>query len=160
MSLKQLDTISTVNPMKPTQRSLFSAQTMPMTDCSGSSLSSENSLANKWRLPFGSSWMRQRIPGDMRSKWHEKQSQDTGAQHWPTIAYADFTDYVTIITRNDNWRDLFAAIFDNKISVQESFRRLYPIRLATMHARTITQDDELYLYVETKRILAAIGITA
>ena len=27
-----------------------------------------------------------------------------------------------------------------------------------MHARLITQDDELYLYVETKRILAAIGI--
>ena len=109
---------------------------------------------------FGSNWMRQRIPGDMRSKWHDKQSQDTGAQHWPTIAYADFTDYVTIITRNDNWKDLFAEIFDNKSSVQESFRRLYPMRLATMHARTITQDDELYLYVETKRILAAIGITA
>ena len=60
------------------------------------------------------------------------------------------------LLENDNWRDLFEAIFVNKISVQESFRRLYPIRLATMHARLITQDDELYLYVETKRILSAI----
>ena len=56
-------------------------------------------------------------------------------------------------------RNCLKRAFANKNSVQESFRRLYPIRLATMHARTITQDDELYLYVETKRILAAIGIT-
>ena len=62
------------------------------------------------------------------------------------------------LLENDNWRDLFEAVFVNKNSVQESFRRLYPIRLATMHARLITQDDELYLYVETKRILSAIGI--
>jgi len=27
-----------------------------------------------------------------------------------------------------------------------------------MHARLITKDNELYLYVETKRILKAIGI--
>jgi len=29
-----------------------------------------------------------------------------------------------------------------------------------MHARLITLDDELYLYVETKRLLAAIGVTS
>ena len=108
---------------------------------------------------FGTRWTRQRIPGDMRSRWLEKQSQDANSGRWPLIAYADFTDYVDIIARNDNWQELFEAAFANKNSVQESFRRLYPIRLATMHARTITQDDELYLYVETKRILAAIGIT-
>ena len=42
--------------------------------------------------------------------------------------------------------------------MQESFQRLYPIRICTMHARLITQDDELYPYVEIKRILAAIDI--
>ena len=105
---------------------------------------------------FGPGWTKSRIPGDMNSQWLDKQQQDTGTQKWPLIAYADFTDYVKIIARNDNWRDLFQATFGNKASVQESFRRLYPIRLATMHARLITQDDELYLYVETKRILSAI----
>ena len=108
---------------------------------------------------FGPSWTKHRIPGDMKSLWRDKRRQDTDGQQWPPISYADFTDYATIITQNDNWRDLFQAVFVNKNSVQESFRRLYPIRLATMHARLITQDDELYLYVETKRILSAIGST-
>ncbi len=107
---------------------------------------------------FGANWIKHRIPSDMRGQWLNKQRQDTHAQQWTIISYADFTDYVTIITRNDNWQDLFQVVFANKNSVQESFRRLYPIRIATMHARPITQDDELYLYVETKRILTAIGI--
>jgi hypothetical protein len=29
--------------------------------------------------------------------------------------------------------------------------------ICTMHARIITQDDELYLYIEIKRILSAIS---
>ena len=107
---------------------------------------------------FGANWTKHRIPGDMRSLWHDKQRQDPRAQKWPMISYADFTDYAKIIAQKDNWRDLFKAAFVNKSSVQESFQRIYPIRLATMHARPITQDDELYLYVETKRILSAIGI--
>ncbi len=53
---------------------------------------------------------------------------------------------------------VFKPIFKRPMLVQESFQRLYPIRMCTMHARLITQDDELYLYVETKRILKAIGI--
>lgn len=116
-------------------------------------------ISEQMEKMLGPRWIRQRVPEDMRTRWIDKQNKDTGSQIWPIIAYADFTDYVTIITRNDNWEDLFEAVFVNKSSVQESFRRLYPIRLATMHARTITQDDELYLYVETKRILVAIGIT-
>jgi len=67
---------------------------------------------------------------------------------------------VTIITRRDNWEAVFKPIFCRAESVIESFQRLYPIRICTMHARVITQDDELYLYVEVKRLLAAIGIEA
>lgn len=74
------------------------------------------------------------------------------------IAYADFSDYVPIVTRRDNWNDVFAPIFGRKESFQESFQRLYLIRICTMHARMISQDDELYLYVETKRILTSISI--
>ena len=108
------------------------------------------------KATFGPGWIKHQIPGDMRSRWQHRQDQDTGTHRWPLIAYADFTDYTIIITREDNWRDLFKTLFSNKSSIQESFRRLYPIRLATMHARFITQDDELYMYVETKRILSVI----
>ena len=108
----------------------------------------------------GPNWIRQRIPGKMRIQWEEKKHRDSNQsnQSLPLIAYADFTDYVDIICQNNNWNDLFESTFERKQSIQESFVRLFPIRLATMHARIITQDDEVYLHVETRRILKAIGV--
>ena len=40
--------------------------------------------------------------------------------------------------------------------MRESFQRLHPIHVDTMHVRPISQDDELLLYVEVKRIIDAI----
>lgn len=109
---------------------------------------------------FGENWIKQQVPENIRRRWLEKQqmAKDNGGPDWPLIAYTDFSDYVPIITRKDNWEKVFKPIFRRSAFVQESFQRLYPIRICTMHARLITQDDELYLYVETKRILTAIGI--
>ena len=83
---------------------------------------------------------------------------ENGDREWPLIAYADFTDYERIIVRNDNWNAVFKQTFRRKEFVRESFQRLYPIRLSTMHARVITQEDLLYLLVETKRLLTAMGV--
>lgn len=109
---------------------------------------------------FGENWSKHQVPGEILKTWLDKQTKakDSGESEWPLIAYADFSDYVRIITRDDNWQKVFKSVFGRKSSVQESFQRIYPIRICTMHSRLITQDDELYLYVETKRILAAIGI--
>ncbi|MDE2740274.1 MAG: Swt1 family HEPN domain-containing protein [Gemmatimonadota bacterium] len=114
-------------------------------------------IDEQMRAACGINWNKHRIPGQMRTRWLEKQQTaiNNGEQEWPLIAYADFMDYVQIITRKDNW-EVFKDFFHRKDSVQESFRRLHPIRICTMHARLITQDDELFLLVETKRILAAI----
>ena len=111
---------------------------------------------------FGHDWIRQRVPPAIREAWSAKRekAKDSGELERPFIAYADFTDYEQIILRKDNWGELFADIFKRPTMVQESFQRLYPIRICTMHARIVTQDDELYLYVETKRLLAAIGIAS
>lgn len=87
-------------------------------------------------------------------------ARDVGEPESPLIAYADFTDYVQIIIRKDNWDAVFEPIFKRRMLVQESFQRLYPIRICTMHARFITQDDELYLLVETQRLLKAMGFDA
>jgi hypothetical protein len=51
---------------------------------------------------------------------------------------------------------LFAVFFLRSESVRESFQRLYPIRLDTMHARRFPQDDELLLYVETRQMVKVI----
>jgi hypothetical protein len=91
-------------------------------------------------------------------QWQEKKqaAEKGGAQVRPLIAYADFTDYERVICKGDNWRELFGAFFQRPETVRESFQRLYPIRLDTMHARPITQDDELLLYVETRRLVKVI----
>ena len=118
-------------------------------------------IDERMKAAFGEHWIKHRVPGEMRKSWQDKRqkAQDNGGKNWSLIAYADFTDYETIITRNDNWSAVFKSVFDRPELVRESFQRLYPIRLCTMHARIITQDDELYLHVETMRLLKAIGVT-
>lgn len=110
---------------------------------------------------FGPKWIKQRVPGSIWQGWEEKRLKALGMgdEEHPLIAYADFTDYVVIITRKDNWEAVFEPVFRRTVLVQESFQRLYPIRICTMHARLITQDDELYLLVETQRLLKAMEVS-
>lgn len=107
---------------------------------------------------FGEQWTKHRLPGDIRKSWAEKHQAalDCGEPDRPLIAYADFTDYVQIIARKDNWEEVFKRVFRRRESVQESLQRLYPIRNCTMHSRIITQDDQLYLHTEIRRIARAI----
>ena len=98
------------------------------------------------------------IIGTVALSWSRaiSSSRKAVAADRPLVAYADFTDYALLICRSDNWREVFAMFFGRPESVRESFQRLYPIRLDTMHARPITQDDELLLYVETRRLVKII----
>lgn len=110
---------------------------------------------------FGDDWMR-RLPPDMSDSWRTKREKAirAGELENDPIEYADFSDYKAIIERSDNWRAVFKPIFRRSEDVRESFQRLFPIRIATMHARVITLDDELLLRVETARVLKAIRTTA
>ena len=106
---------------------------------------------------IGADWPRLRLPNGMYDQWQEKKQKAGGARgHHPLIAFADFTDYEGIICKRDNWREVFSGFFGRTESVRESFQRLYPVRVATMHARIITQDDEVFLYAEVRRLVRAI----
>lgn len=107
---------------------------------------------------FGSKWMKQQLPSNMLASWEEKKEKAIKAGHpeFPLIDYADFSDYKIIIEKRDNWDRVFKHIFGRSEDVRESFQRLFPIRIATMHARLITNDDELLLHIEIKRVLKAI----
>ena len=93
---------------------------------------------------FGAQWPRRQLPNGRYEEWVSKKGAATraGAPSRPLIAYADFTDYVLIICKRDNWEQVFSPFFHRPENVRESFQRLHPIRLDTMHARPITQDDE------------------
>jgi hypothetical protein len=108
---------------------------------------------------FGEHWTDSRLSDDMRQAWAEKRrrAEEKGERRLPLIAYADFTDYEKIIIKKENWNMAFKPVFRRMEFVTESFQRLYPIRLCTMHARLITADDQIYLFVEVKRFLRAIA---
>lgn len=107
---------------------------------------------------FGADWAKRRLPNGLYDKWMEKKeaAENRDGRQWPLIAYADFTEYSLVICKKDNWREVFVHFFEREESVRESFQRLHPIRINTMHARPITQDDELLLYIEVKRLAKAL----
>jgi hypothetical protein len=107
---------------------------------------------------YGPDWPKHRLPKALYDKWMEKKqaAEMAGRGAWPLIAFADFTDYAIVICKKDNWREVFCGFFGRPESVRESFQRLHMIRLDTMHARPIGQDDELLLYVEAKRLTKAV----
>jgi hypothetical protein len=106
----------------------------------------------------GPSWEKQRT-GELYRKWRDKKeiARAAGEPDYPLISYADFTDYVQVIVRNDNWNEVFEAIFVRKSSIEESFYRLAPVRLTTMHSRPILRDDLLFLNAELTRLSRAIS---
>lgn len=108
---------------------------------------------------FGENWTRSQLPNNMRDSWVEKQERalKAGHEHRFLIDYADFTDYCAIIERRDNWRTAFNRAFGRIEDIRESFQRLFPVRIATMHSRPISLDDELLLRVEPRRIMKAIS---
>ncbi len=108
---------------------------------------------------YGSDWPKHRLPGDLYDQWQSKKerNQKVGRPSFPLIAYANFTDYELIICRRDNWKEVFSNFFVRPENVRETLQRLYPVRIDTMHARLITQDDELFLFVEVKRLMNVIG---
>jgi hypothetical protein len=108
---------------------------------------------------FGDDWMKHQLPNNMLEGWEAKRETalKNGETEQALIDYADFTDYEKIVCRSDNWKKAFAPYFGGRIeSVRESFFRLGPARVTTMHARIITLDDEVFLDVEIKRLMRAI----
>jgi hypothetical protein len=110
-------------------------------------------------VAFGPAWFDHQMPNGMIEKWIEKRdkARANGEPDQPLINFADFTDYVLIIQKRDNWSKVFEATFRRAEDIRESFYRLFPIRIVAMHSRIVTLDDELLLKVESRRVLKAIG---
>lgn len=69
---------------------------------------------------FGDQWTKHRIPGPMRQSWIDKRekARTNGEPDHPLVAYADFSDYVPIITQKNNWNEVFAPVFRRPTFVQ------------------------------------------
>lgn len=115
-------------------------------------------IQNALEAHFGEKWMKQQVPSETLKAWKEKREKAIHSGQAPGLLldFADFTDYKKIIERSDNWEKVFKTVFGRKEDIQESFMRLQPVRITTMHSRVVTKEDYLLLLVEAKRVLVAI----
>ena len=114
-------------------------------------------IDEKMTSHYGPNWPKKRLAPELYEKWKfKKERAERNGGMLTVIEVADFTDYETIICRQDHWREIFETMFKKKESVRESLQRLQPIRLTVMHARVVTKEDELYLVAEIMRVLSAI----
>lgn len=72
---------------------------------------------------------------------NEKQWPWRTSKAYRPIYYIDFTDYVKIITRRDNWAEIFQSIFKDKEMVSVKLRELEPIRNSIAHFRKLNRKE-------------------
>lgn len=107
-------------------------------------------------------WWIQRVPADVSQNAENRKAKDEKLWPWhqekdlPLIYYVDFPDYIKIITRKDNWKDVFAPIFRDKDAVSTKLRELEPIRNDIAHSREISAHAREKLEIYAREIIAAI----
>jgi len=111
---------------------------------------------------ISSNWWRERVPQDVREnaekrkQRNEKQWPWYGGKDKPLICYVDFADYAKIITRRNNWKDVFQQFFKDKETISVKLRELEPIRNAIAHSREVGPRDLQKLRLYAGEILACI----
>ncbi|MEQ8390377.1 MAG: Swt1 family HEPN domain-containing protein [Thalassospira sp.] len=108
---------------------------------------------------FGSNWAKGRMPNGMYDQWLHKKDKARRADRpvGSLIDFADFSDYIRIIERKDNWSTVFSKFWPRVEDVRESFQRLHFIRIDTMHSRPLIKQDLISLYAEGRRVLEAMA---
>lgn len=98
-------------------------------------------------------WWNERVPEDVRKNAEQRKKKNESPWDWvvggsPLIDYIDFTDYAKIITRRDNWNNVFRDVFHNREELLSKLKELEPIRNAIMHSRNLNskQIQRLQLY--------------
>jgi len=111
----------------------------------------------------GPDWERHRCHGNGKiyQGWVAKRDADisNGLKPQKLIHYIDFREYADLITKADNWREVFKDTFQREENVREAFARLGPVRVCTMHARAITKTEFTLAAAEITRLLIAIGVS-
>ena len=108
----------------------------------------------------GPDWIMHRVDEKLLRRWLNRQSQErqAGRPVFTPIQYADFMDLAKIMGREDNWREAFELIFQNREDFLVSLRKLHPIRRAIAHSRPLGNSDVLTLFNEATRIFRALKI--
>jgi len=108
-------------------------------------------LVQKLKLAYGEKWWKRGILKGIRDNC-EKRRKDAiiEGEKEPLENYMDFSDYVQIIERRDNWKSIFKSAFRRKREVSVKLMELKEIRDRIMHRRHIEERDivKARLYIE------------
>jgi len=118
----------------------------------------ETSLAER----VGKDWWKKTVPQDVQENCVERKQKRAGVP-WmdegdhPLICYADFNDYFKIITKRDNWKNVFAAVFSDEAWVKTKLLlELGPIRNDIAHNRELDPRSVQKLELSTQEVLQCI----
>jgi len=95
-------------------------------------------IDNKLRERHGDNWFKiaaSNLVGKAKST--RNTSLINGEQTLPLINYVDFGDLASIVLSNNNWKDVFAPTFIDKVSFTYDMQRLIALRRPDAHNRTI-----------------------
>ena len=108
-------------------------------------------------------WWKERIPKDVQEKAELRKTKNEKQWPWhttkdlPFVFYIDFTDYVKIITKRDNWKQVFKEIFKERETISVKLRELEPIRNAIAHFRELNRRELDKLKLLSEEIISCIS---
>jgi len=109
----------------------------------------KSSLENKSK-----NWWLERIPPDVRERAEERRQKDESKKE--QVLYLDFGDYTKIITRRDNWRDVFSQIFGDLDAIKVKLKELTNIRNSIAHNRQLTTEQKEKFALLSREITSQI----
>ncbi len=106
-------------------------------------------------------WWTERIPNDVRNRAEDRKSKNETLWPWSNeshdlIYFVDFNDYIKIITRRDNWREIFVNIFKDQALIIAKLKELDPIRNAIAHSRPLSATDRMRLKLHAQDLISCI----
>jgi tetratricopeptide (TPR) repeat protein len=124
-------------------------------------------IRERMEQAFGRDWWKQKVPqGIWEACLEKKEKRETESKSWEKakelhpIYYAEFSNYLEIIRKEDNWKQAFSKCFPNKEGIMVKLQELNPIRNDIMHrGRLLTPRNRQKLEVYVKDILDCIRKT-
>ena len=110
-------------------------------------------------------WWAERIPEDVRRHAEDRQSRNERPWPWSEesattpLHFVDFADYSRILTRRDNWRDAFRAVFQDEEILRAKLRELESIRNDVAHSRDLSPAQRQKLRIYESDLVACIKKT-
>jgi len=110
-------------------------------------------------------WWKERVPKDVKDRAESRKKKNENQYPWHKaknlllVFYIDFTDYIKIISRRNNWREAFREVFKDKQIISAKLRELEPIRNAIAHSRELNQTELSKLKLYSKDILSCIEMS-